>query len=87
METPWFNSRQHHLTRIRQQGFSLQQTENGSSLQELLKLRAMRSGAGGGASGPSPAEAAGDEDVEWSQVGRKGTVATTRGDESLQARP
>lgn len=34
----------------------------------------MTSSAAGGA----------DEDSEWSQVGRKGTAVTTRGDESVQ---
>ena len=55
------------------------------TLQELLKLRAKRNGAAAVAGGLLAAAAAGEqEDLEWSQVGRKGTAVTTRGDESVQ---
>lgn len=41
---------------------------------------------GGSTGEASAAGFSNGEDDEWSQVGRKGAVATTRGDESLQVR-
>ena len=39
---------------------------------------------GGSTGEASAARVSNGEEDEWSQVGRKGAVATTRGDESLQ---